>query len=275
MGKGAERLTPKQELYVQARARGLSQRAAYREAYPRSVNWKDSTVDSKACVLEADGKILARLRTLQNKSAEKAVITRSKLLSRLDGLADAAWEQVERCQASGAPIDRDASATLVKATSTLLPYALVDDGPADTVPPSDFGLLIAPPFLELHRAVHGSEGVDAWLPGGRSSGKSSAVSLEIVDGVIHNKDRSALVLMKNGEADLLIMDEINYAVKFGLLTIDEVLAVLDMRPSDMHVVLTGRDAAPELIERADLVTEMKLIKHPYEQGIAAQLGIEF
>ena len=198
MGKGAERLTPKQELYVQARARGLSQRAAYREAYPRSVNWKDSTVDSKACVLEADGKILARLRTLQNKSAEKAVITRSKLLSRLDGLADAAWEQVERCQASGAPIDRDASATLVKATSTLLPYALVDDGPADTVPPSDFGLLIAPPFLALHRAVHGSEGVDAWLPGGRSSGKSSAVSLEIVDGVMHHKDRSALVLMKNG-----------------------------------------------------------------------------
>ncbi len=82
-------------------------------------------------------------------------------------------------------------------------------------------------------------------------------------------------IMKNGEADLLIMDEINYAVKFGLLTIDEVLAVLDMRPSDMHVLLTGRDAAPEIVARADLVTEMKLIKHPYEQGIPAQLGIEF
>lgn len=82
-------------------------------------------------------------------------------------------------------------------------------------------------------------------------------------------------IMKGGKADLLILDEINYAVKFGLVTIDEVLAVLDMRPSDMHVVLTGRDAAPEIVARADLVTEMKLIKHPYEQGIPAQLGIEF
>ncbi len=85
----------------------------------------------------------------------------------------------------------------------------------------------------------------------------------------------ARAIMKGGEADLLVLDEINYAVKFGLLTTAEVLDVLDMRPPAMHVVMTGRDAAPEIIARADLVTEMKLIKHPYEQGIPAQPGIEF
>ena len=53
------------------------------------------------------------------------------------------------------------------------------------------------------------------------------------------------------------------------------LALLDLRPETLHVVLTGRDAAPEIIARADLVTEMHLVKHPYEKGIKAQKGIEF
>lgn len=75
--------------------------------------------------------------------------------------------------------------------------------------------------------------------------------------------------------DLIILDEINYAVKFELLTVDKVMALLDKKPSALHLVLTGRDAAPEVIDRADLVTEMKLIKHPYQKGIKAQKGIEF
>ncbi|SDG64676.1 cob(I)alamin adenosyltransferase [Selenomonas sp. WCT3] len=79
----------------------------------------------------------------------------------------------------------------------------------------------------------------------------------------------------SGDWDLVILDEINYAVKFGLITVDDVLALLACRPKDLHLVLTGRDAKPELIEKADLVTEMKQIKHPYEQGIKAQMGIEF
>ena len=75
--------------------------------------------------------------------------------------------------------------------------------------------------------------------------------------------------------DLIILDEINYAVKFKLLEIDKVLSLIDQKPPELHLVLTGRDAAPELINRADLVTEMKLIKHPYQKGIKAQKGIEF
>lgn len=82
-------------------------------------------------------------------------------------------------------------------------------------------------------------------------------------------------MMVSGQYDLIIFDEINYAVKFGLISLDDVLTLLDKKPENLHVLLTGRDARPELIERADLVTEMKLVKHPYQQGIKAQQGIEF
>ena len=71
------------------------------------------------------------------------------------------------------------------------------------------------------------------------------------------------------------MDEINYAVKFDLITEDEMLNLLKIRPPKLHLVFTGRDATEKLIDAADLVTEMKLIKHPYQRGIKAQRGIEF
>ena len=70
------------------------------------------------------------------------------------------------------------------------------------------------------------------------------------------------------------LDEINYAVKFSLISKEDLLGLLDLN-SECHLVFTGRDACSELIDRADLVTEMKLIKHPYQNGIKAQIGIEF
>lgn len=91
--------------------------------------------------------------------------------------------------------------------------------------------------------------------------------------------RSAIELAQkeilSGAWDLIILDEINYAVKFGLLDAPEILSLIKIRPPEMHLVFTGRDALPELVEVADLVTEMKLIKHPFQKGIAAQSGIEF
>lgn len=91
--------------------------------------------------------------------------------------------------------------------------------------------------------------------------------------------RAALELAQkeilSGAWDLIILDEINYAVKFGLLDAEEILELINIRPPQMHLVFTGRDALPELIDKADLVTEMKLIKHPFQKGIAAQAGIEF
>ena len=91
--------------------------------------------------------------------------------------------------------------------------------------------------------------------------------------------RTALELARqeilSGKWDLIVLDEINYAVKFGLLDAADVLALIKIRPLQMHLVFTGRDALAELIDAADLVTEMKLIKHPFQKGIAAQAGIEF
>lgn len=85
-----------------------------------------------------------------------------------------------------------------------------------------------------------------------------------------------LSLIRNPAIKLVLLDEINVALKLGYLNVEEILAGLEEKPEDNHVILTGRGAPAELIERADLVTEMTLIKHPFrEQNIKAQPGIEF
>ncbi|MBL0889252.1 MAG: cob(I)yrinic acid a,c-diamide adenosyltransferase [Gemmatimonadaceae bacterium] len=82
-------------------------------------------------------------------------------------------------------------------------------------------------------------------------------------------------VIEAGSFDILILDELTYCLTYGWLEEEEVLRVLRARPSWMHVVVTGRNASPALIEAADLVTEMHLVKHPFrEQGIGAQPGIE-
>lgn len=81
--------------------------------------------------------------------------------------------------------------------------------------------------------------------------------------------------IESGEYDMVILDEMTYCFKYGWLDLEEVLDVLRRRPPEEHVVITGRDAPQELIDFADLVTEMTVIKHPYAAGIKAQKGIEF
>ena len=75
--------------------------------------------------------------------------------------------------------------------------------------------------------------------------------------------------------DMVILDEINYVIDFGLLPVDKILTLLDKKPKRLHIILTGRNAHKKVIERADLVTEMVEIKHHYSKGIKAQKGIEF
>jgi len=82
-------------------------------------------------------------------------------------------------------------------------------------------------------------------------------------------------MIEGTEYDMVILDELNIVLRYDYLPIDEVLAVLAAKPQDMHVVVTGRNAKPELIEAADLVTEMTMIKHPFRAGVKAQKGIEF
>lgn len=81
--------------------------------------------------------------------------------------------------------------------------------------------------------------------------------------------------LASGDYQLLIFDEITYAVTYGWVAVDDIVAAVTARPAKTSVVMTGRDAAPELIEIADTVTEMVKIKHAYEQGIKAKKGIEF
>jgi cob(I)alamin adenosyltransferase len=74
---------------------------------------------------------------------------------------------------------------------------------------------------------------------------------------------------------LLLLDELNIVLRYDYLPIDEVVETLKGKPRDLHVIVTGRNAKPELIEIADLVTEMTLVKHPFRSGVKAQAGIEF
>ena len=82
--------------------------------------------------------------------------------------------------------------------------------------------------------------------------------------------------LSDGNRKLVVLDEVNVALKLGYLAVDDLLTGLSLRPPLTHVALTGRGAPPALLERADLVTEMKLVRHPFrEQGVKAQAGIEF
>ncbi|MDP6708089.1 MAG: cob(I)yrinic acid a,c-diamide adenosyltransferase [Alphaproteobacteria bacterium] len=74
---------------------------------------------------------------------------------------------------------------------------------------------------------------------------------------------------------LLLLDELNIVLRYDYLDIAEVVATLNDRPKDLHIVVTGRNAKDELIEAADLVTEMTMVKHPFRSGVKAQAGIEF
>jgi len=79
----------------------------------------------------------------------------------------------------------------------------------------------------------------------------------------------------SGKYCMVILDELTYALNYGLLDQDEVIAYLAQKPKNLHIIITGRDASDKLIALADLVTEMKEIKHPYRKGVKAMKGIEF
>jgi cob(I)alamin adenosyltransferase len=81
-------------------------------------------------------------------------------------------------------------------------------------------------------------------------------------------------ILVSGDYDVVVLDEINTAMFFKLVSVEEVMAVLDLKPEKTEVILTGRYAPEAIIDRADLVTEMKEIKHYYNQGVQARIGIE-
>lgn len=100
-----------------------------------------------------------------------------------------------------------------------------------------------------------------------------------------DKERDTLVAQRtwevckekilSGKYKIVVLDEINIALSFNYLDTQEVVNFLKKKPEDLHVILTGRNAPPEIVEIADMVTEMKAIKHPFKAGIKAQKGIEY
>ncbi len=123
------------------------------------------------------------------------------------------------------------------------------------------GVKMLAPYVEIHQA-----------------GRDTFVNRKEPDPEDVRLARKGFELAENvilgHRADIVVLDEINCAVDFGLLAVDEVMGLLDRKPDGMEIVLTGRGAPMALIERADLVTEMREIKHYYSGGVDARIGVE-
>jgi cob(I)alamin adenosyltransferase len=81
-------------------------------------------------------------------------------------------------------------------------------------------------------------------------------------------------IMLSGQYSVIIMEEANVAVTCGLFSVEDLLEIIDVKPESLELVITGRGAAPQIVEKADLVTEMKEVKHYYNKGVEARVGIE-
>jgi cob(I)alamin adenosyltransferase len=99
--------------------------------------------------------------------------------------------------------------------------------------------------------------------------------IEVDKRMVREAWQAARTEILSGKYDLVILDEINYALSYGFIPVEDVVDFLKKKPEMLHVILTGRNAKPEVIEIADMVTEMREIKHPFRKGIVAQKGIEF
>lgn len=117
------------------------------------------------------------------------------------------------------------------------------------------------PLLTIHQT-----GRDCWIYKDRLDPQDIAIARGTL-----NLARETLT---GGEYDLVILDEINGAAWFGLITVEDILSLIRQRPEQVELVLTGRSADPRVIEAADLVTEMVEVKHYYQAGVPARSGIE-
>ena len=131
---------------------------------------------------------------------------------------------------------------------------------------------VGKPYFVTTEGSMSSEGLAKWgdevvvFP----AGNPPADYLELIAGGM-SRARQAV---NSGDYDLVVLDEVNVALLFGLVKWEDLLEIIDGKPDSVELVLTGRGAPPELIERADLVTEMKEIKHYYTKGVEVRRGIE-
>lgn len=187
-------LTPQQEKYCQARARGLRQRQAYREAYPKSVKWKDSAVDSQACRLEALPKVSARIEELLEAAAKEAVASRAAVIDRMAALnAHAAKIAVEKARRGF--IDKEAAKAMIDTGAKLLDVLPAErDKDEGCMRVFDFARIIGKAFVDVHRDIAEHAHEEYWFEGGRGSLKSSTIAAEIVGGIASVKGRNAICM---------------------------------------------------------------------------------
>lgn len=113
-----------------------------------------------------------------------------------------------------------------------------------------------------------------WITGGDGFTWESD-DMEATERAAQDAWERASSLLSEGEYDLVILDEVTYPVTFGWIPVDDVVSVVAGRPAGVNVIITGRDADPALISLADTVTEMRKVKHAFDEGIAAKKGLDF
>jgi cob(I)alamin adenosyltransferase len=116
-------------------------------------------------------------------------------------------------------------------------------------------------------------GIDWWALGDGFTWDSD--DMDESEAIAREAWLSAKTKMGSDEYDLMILDEITYPINWGWIDIDDVLAAIAHRPSRLNLILTGRDAPVALVEAADTVTEMKKVKHAFDEGIMARRGIDY
>jgi len=130
------------------------------------------------------------------------------------------------------------------------------------------------PYSELESLKH----LDDWITIEQFGGDEFVYKKELPGEVEIKKAANGLdAVTKNmlgGEYNIIIMDEVCVSIYFGLFTAKNVLTIIEQKPNDVELILTGRYCPDELLEKADLITEMKEIKHYYEKGITSRRGIE-
>ena len=194
---------PRHEEYCRRRVEGMTQRQAMLAAYPDRSRWKPETVDNKACKLEAEHEVKARIAALKRLAAEKATTTRAEVLAGMSETFQAGIERVRGAE-DGKPLDYTAVNAVTQLGKTLLD-ALPEDAGGDAPRPftRDFAMLIGKDFNRPHRLMASGEQDEFWACGGRGSLKSSWASIELVNHIETHPGEHAAALMKrkNGLRD--------------------------------------------------------------------------
>ncbi len=136
-------------------------------------------------------------------------------------------------------------------------------------------------FMKGKDYIHGENTILSQLPNVSlaSFGQKGWVDRKNLKPENREQARLAMVTAReainSGDYDIIVLDEINIVINYGLIELDEVIKLIKDKPKQVELILTGRYADPKLVQMADLVTEMQMIKHPYTKGIKARRGIDY